>query len=147
MKFTWGHALILTFLAFAGFMGYLAYRSFNTNYDLVSKEYYKDELAYQNIIDGTNRADSLSEKVTLKQQGKDILLTLPAEMKSTSITGNILFYCPADARRDRKVDININNDTKQLIKGINLIPGVYTAKISWNAYGKFYYSEQTFLIQ
>jgi hypothetical protein len=147
MKFTWGHALILTFLAFAGFMGYLAYRSFNTNYDLVSKEYYKDELAYQNIIDGTNRADSLSEKVTLKQQGKDILLTLPAEMKSTSITGNILFYCPADARRDRKVDININNDAKQLIKGINLIPGVYTAKISWNAYGKFYYSEQTFLIQ
>lgn len=147
MKLNWGHKLILVFLAFAGFMGFLAYRSFNTNYDLVSKEYYKDELAYQNIIDGTNRADSLSEKATLKQQGKDILLTLPAEMKSTSITGNILFYCPADARRDKKVDLNITNDAKQLINGKDFIPGVYTAKISWNANGKFYYSEQTFLIQ
>ncbi len=147
MTLNWGHKLILTFCLFAGFMGFLAYKCFNTNFDLVSKEYYKDELAYQQVIDGSNRANALSAAVSLQQEGENILLTLPKEMQGKTNKGNILFYCASDAKNDRKLDLNTNDQAQQNISAKSILPGNYTAKISWNTDGKFYYSEQNILIR
>src|SRR5205809_3782593 len=80
MTLNWGHKLILGFLVFAGMMIYLVYQSMDTRYDLVSKEYYNDELKYQQVIDGTNRANGLSSQVTVAQTGNDIIIRLPGEM-------------------------------------------------------------------
>src|SRR5688572_23798846 len=93
MTLNWGHKLIGVFLVFAGMMSWLVYQSVTTRFDLVSKEYYKDELQYQQVIDGTNRANQLGNKVTVEQSGNHIILRLPNEMKQRSVTGSILFYC------------------------------------------------------
>ena len=50
----WGHKLMIVFIAFAAMMSYLAYRAFKTEFELVDKDYYKNELKYQEVIDGTN---------------------------------------------------------------------------------------------
>ena len=55
----WGRSLILVFIVFAAFMGYLVYRASGTHFDLVSKEYYKDELRYQDKIDGFRNAAAM----------------------------------------------------------------------------------------
>ena len=36
----------------------------NSNFQLVTKEYYKEELAYQEVIDGTNKAKGVETEVT-----------------------------------------------------------------------------------
>lgn len=146
MTFNWGHKLILVFVAFAAMMITLAYKSMHTNYELVSKEYYKDELAYQKIIDGSNKANALSAQAVIKQEDGNVLIQLPSEMKAVTVKGDILFYCAADSRKDRKIEMNMNSDAVQVISSKKIEPGTYTAKISWNSNGQFYYAEETVTI-
>jgi hypothetical protein len=142
----WGNRLLFTFLVFGGGMGYLVYRSLNTDFELVEKDYYKSELRYQDIIDGTNRANSLSGQVVLTQTERGILVQLPDEMKGKKITGSVLFYCAYDAARDRKFSLGSMTKASQLIGNGLISPGNYTVKINWSAEGKDYYSEKTIVI-
>jgi hypothetical protein len=141
MTLNWGHKLMLGFLVFAGMMFYLVYQSMHTRYDLVSKEYYKDELKYQQVIDGTNRANGLSSQVTVAQTGNDIIIRLPNEMKNTVVTGNMLFYCADNAQKDKTMALRVNADAIQTIHCNQFIPGNYTVKISWESNRRQYYSE------
>ena len=95
----WGNKLLLTFIVFGAGMMYLVYRSVNTNYELVEKDYYKSELRYQQIIDGSNRANQLQSSVKIEQTSAGIILELPQEMKEKNISGDILFYCAYDQKK------------------------------------------------
>jgi len=147
MTFNWGHKVTLGFLAFAGMIIYLVFQSVQTKYDLVSKEYYKDELQYQQIIDGASRANQLSQKVSIVQTKDHINIQLPDEMKNTLVTGSILFYCADNARKDIRLTLQVNTDALQQISSQSFMPGNYTAKIRWESGGKQYYSEQFITIQ
>ncbi|HSC37772.1 MAG TPA: FixH family protein [Chitinophagaceae bacterium] len=147
MRFNWGHKLILVFLAFGTMMSYMVYRSTKTNYDLVSPEYYKDEIAYQQVIDGAARANNLSGKVSVRQSGPVITIRFPGEMKNNSLKGSALFYCSYDARRDKKILLNTGPDAMQEIDSRQFVPGYYILKLNWLSHDEQYYSEQTILIQ
>ncbi len=79
MTFNWGHKLTLGFVAFAGMIVYMVVQSMHTRYDLVSNEYYKDELQYQQVIDGASRANMLGSRTTVTQQNNEVIIQLPAE--------------------------------------------------------------------
>jgi hypothetical protein len=146
MTFNWGHKLTLAFLAFTGMMVFLVYKSMHTDFDLVSKEYYKDELQYQQVIDGANRANRLSGSATLVQNGDMITLRLPEEMKNSSVTGEMWFYCADNAKKDRKIALQPNSEAVQQIDSRQFIPGYYTVKISWKSNNELYYTEHTLTI-
>ena len=142
MTFNWGHKLLLAFLAFGGLIIYLVYSCMQTNFDLVSKEYYKDELAYQQVIDGTANANALSSTVTVRANDEFVTIGFPGEMKSGEITGTAWFYCATDARRDKKIPLETGTGAVQQIPVKQLLPGVYTVKISWDHNNHHYYTEQ-----
>lgn len=147
MKLSWGHGLILAFITFGAMIIYLVYGSMKTNYDLVSKEYYKDELAYQSVIDGTQRANRLSSTVKLIQEKDSLVVRFPEEMKNGAIKGTLWLYYAPDARRDRKLPLEINGRNELKFGSSTFFPGNYTAKISWESEGQQYYSEQFIQIQ
>ena len=142
MTLNWGHKLMLVFLVFVGMMSYLVYRCVKTNYDLVSKEYYKEELSYQQVIDGASRANQLGNKTGITQRGSEIVLQLPNEMKNTSVKGTAWFYYAPDAKRDRQIALDPNAAGEQSINSSQFIPGSYTVKIRWESRGQQYYSEE-----
>jgi len=137
----WGYKLMFVFIAFAAMMTYLAYRAFKTEFELVDKEYYRNELRYQQVIDGVNRANSLKSQPIVKQEGNDIVLQMPVEMKSESLSGSIFFYCASDSKKDRRFTLMINSEGKQSFQDL-LKAGYYTVKIDWNNDGKNYYAEK-----
>lgn len=147
MTLNWGHKLILVFLVFGGLMSFLVYRSVKTNFELVSKEYYKDEIAYQQVIDGTRQAERLSSKLSLVQQNDSVSIRFPEEMRSGLVTGSAWFYYASDARRDRRLPIALDGSREQKISDSYFLPGNYTAKIWWQHGGKQYYTEQIMTIQ
>lgn len=147
MTFNWGHKLTLGYLAFAGMILYLVFQSVHTKYDLVSKEYYKDELQYQQIIDGANRANQLSQKLSVVQTDKNIEIRLPNEMKQTTVSGSIWFYCADNAQKDIRLPLQVNTDAIQHINSQSFMPGNYTAKIRWESNGQQYYAEQFITIK
>ena len=142
----WGNKLLLTFLVFAGGMGFLVYRSVKTNYELVEKDYYKNEIVYQQVIDGTNRANQLSSQVTIKQNETGITLSFPEEMRNKDVTGVAWFYCSYDQKKDRTISLQLNGDAMQQIPLTALSPGNYTVKIEWGCGGRHYFTEKYFTV-
>lgn len=110
----WGNKLLVTFIVFGAGMSYLAYRSLNTNFELVEKDYYSQELKYQQVIDGGSRANALSSPVKIEQKRSGIILQLPAEMVNKQITGNVWFYCAYDQQKDKKFELKLTNECNQV---------------------------------
>ena len=143
----WGNKILLTFIVFGAGMFYLVYRSLSTQYELVEKDYYKSELSYQQVIDGTNRVNQLSSTPELAQTANGINLTLPSEMKNKTISGDIWFYCSYDAKRDKRFPLKLTPEGTQLFPSSTILPGSYTAKINWNNEGNNYFSEKKITVQ
>ena len=142
----WGNRLLITFVVFGAGISYLVYRSMHTNFELVEKDYYKSELRYQDVIDGSNRANALNGTVSLQQADNGIILQMPGEMVNQVISGTILFYCDYDETRDRKFALQTNPDGSQVFEKGRVIPGNYIVKVSWNTNGKNYYTEKAIRI-
>jgi FixH len=142
----WGNRLFLTFIVFGTGMAFLVYRSVKTNYELVEKDYYKNELSYQQVIDGTNRTNALASSVTIQQTETGILLQLPDEMSGKKITGTILFYCAYDQTKDRKMELQTDEKGIQIFSIDSFAPGTYTVKINWVSNSISYHSENNLII-
>ncbi|MBS1668555.1 MAG: FixH family protein [Bacteroidetes bacterium] len=142
----WGNKLLLVFVAFASLIGYMVYRCTNTPVNLVTAEYYKDELAYQDVIDATNNANALRTKASLAQTGSAIEVQLPDEMKARKIKGSILFYCPYNSGNDRRIELSLDSNASQLLDIKKFSKGFYKVKIDWNDQHKHYYTEEPFTI-
>ena len=139
----WGNKLLITFVVFGGGMFYLVYRSVTTNFELVDKDYYKNELRYQDVIDGVKRANALNDVVKLTPTVKGLELQLPAEMKDQKVAGTVHFYCAYDALKDRKFELNTDATGMQVLNAKLIASGNYTVKINWNAGGEEYYTEKS----
>jgi len=142
----WGNKLLLVFAVFGGGMSYMVYRCMQTPVDLVSKDYYKEELAYQKVIDGTRRANALSGPVRIDTISGGVRLVLPVEMRDKPVSGLVRFYCAADAHRDRRIALSIDAGGEQLIPKENILPGQYTVSVNWESAGVGYYAQQAFVI-
>lgn len=142
----WGNKLLVTFIVFGSGMFYLVYRSVTTNFELVDKEYYKNELRYQEVIDGVKRANALSEVVKLRSTGKGLELQLPVEMNDQKIAGTVHFYCAYDALKDKKFELNTDATGLQVLNAEQIAAGNYTVKINWKAGGEDYYTEKQITI-
>lgn len=142
----WGNKLIFVFIGFAALLGYMAYRCIMIPVDLVSKEYYNDELAYQQVIDAKKSANTLSSEVAVSQTNAYVNIEMPKEMRRLNPSGTILFYCPSASANDKIFPIKINEDGSQQIGLQKLVKGDYTVKINWNAASRNYYAEKHFVI-
>jgi len=142
----WGNKILLVFLVFATGIFYLVYRSMHVNYELVSKEYYKDEIRYQEIIDASKRADELSKKIEINQMGNVIAVQLPDEMKNEKVAGVMWFYCAADEKKDRRIAMQLDEHGAQEIAKEKFLPGSYVVKFDWTSKSTRYYAEEPLTI-
>jgi predicted DNA-binding protein (MmcQ/YjbR family) len=113
----------------------------NTEFELVEKDYYKNELAYQQVIDASKRSGELTTVMKLTKSAEELKLELPAEMKGRKLEGEIWFYCAYDSKMDKKVSLKPDDDGIQLLPASLLSPGRYLAKVSWNDGKESYYQE------
>ncbi|MFY7899956.1 MAG: FixH family protein [Chitinophagaceae bacterium] len=138
---SWGNILLVAFLLFIALMVVMVYNAVNTTYDLVSKDYYKEELRYQDKIDGVTNALKLGN-VHVQQTANNIIIQLPNEVTATSINGSVLLYCKTDANKDKKFILNTNNQNVFSISKKGIVKGEYQLQIQWTALDKQYYVEK-----
>ena len=67
MKFNWGTGITIFFLSFVVFMLFMAYKCFQTDFDLVTEDYYAKELVYQETIKKLNNEKNLDISFFIKR--------------------------------------------------------------------------------
>jgi hypothetical protein len=139
---SWGNKILIVFISFAGLISYMVYRCTQVPISLVTKDYYKDELAYQQIIDESHNANELGNKIRFMQGNQYLTIAFPQEIENQSIRGEIIFYRPSDDKKDLKWKLELSSNRIQLFDLKKFFPGHYMAKIRWESNGIKYYQEK-----
>lgn len=139
---SWGNKIILAFSGFVLFIGFLVYKSYLTRFDLVSKDYYKEELAYQDVIDASKNTAGLTTGLDLVQDGRNIRMVIPDSLKGEAFSGNIHFYCPYDSEKDLKSELKLSSNDEVIYDSSRLSGGRYILKIHLELKGKKYFIEK-----
>lgn len=142
---SWGKGIIFVFAVFMLGIGVMVYKSMTKNVDLVSKDYYENELKYQEQINKINNTNSLKESLKLEYNGRSIIIKYPANR--SKISGEISFYKPSDAKNDFKANVVPDSDMKQVFDTGKLSKGLWKVQINWNMDGKDYFNEEKIMIQ
>ncbi|WP_425075938.1 FixH family protein [Psychroserpens sp. S379A] len=140
MKLNWGTAIVLAFIGFISFIMFFVIRM-NTNnkydHDLVTEDYYKAELEYQNDIDKENNAKTLISDITWKRTQEGLVVSFPKELKAEAIEGKVFLYRPSNKQVDFESSISLS-DHNLLIPDKRLLDGRWNIKVDWKYNGKSY---------
>jgi hypothetical protein len=141
-KWNWGTGIIFVYTGFVVFMLGMVYLCTRQHFDLVTPDYYEEELKYQQVIDGINNEKVLGKSTTIAVGTNEVTVTLP--MTSINGSGTVVFYKPDNAKFDKKYPLDGKTEVTVPLK--DLAKGVYKVKASWQHMGKPYYNEQTVYI-
>lgn len=147
MKINWGYRVAILYIGFAGFIIYFVTRSMNEKIDLVTTDYYAQELKYQDKIESTNRNNSFEQPLTINFNDAGIAVKFPIELKGKSITGSILLFRPSDNNQDKTIVINPDAAFEQLIPASDLAKGMYRVKVEYQSDGINYYTEKQIVVR
>lgn len=138
----WGKGLALSLIAFAGMMAAFGIASARRTEQLVTDEYYAEELRYQERIDAQGRATALSTPVSMRIADDRLELRFPPELAGKRITGTLMLLRPNDARADRKLDVLADSTGTFISAPLQLWPGRYDASLEWAADGATYHTAE-----
>ncbi len=140
MKFNWGTGIVLAFIGFISFIMYFVI-SMNTNekyqHDLVTEDYYQQELEFQNDIDKETNSKNLAENITWTKTSDGLLITFPESLNINNITGKVFLYRPSNKQLDFETTISLSN-YNLLIPDKRLLDGRWNIKIDWQYNGNMY---------
>jgi len=140
MKINWGTGIVL---AFIGFISFIMYFVITMNVDrryhheLVTEDYYAEELKYQNDVDKSNNAKKLKENITYTKSDEGLTIVFPKNMDFKNISGNVFLYRPSNKHLDFDIDISLSKPYL-LIPDNRLVDGRWNIKIDWQYNGESY---------
>jgi hypothetical protein len=135
----WGKSIILAFVLFAVFIGVLVFVCVRQDINLVSKDYYQEELAYQQQIDRLNNTRGLEAKPVMNVRGN--VLEIQFNQFGNMEQGELKLFRPSDVRFDKLFTLQSSAETLQRLDVSALPRGMYRAKMKWSMKGKEYFFE------
>jgi hypothetical protein len=113
---------------------------------LVSDDYYKKEIAYQEEIEKHRNTGQLASAIQIAYASdkQEVSLSFPEDQKGA--IGKIQFYRPSDARKDVTLALALNETATQQIPVARLAKGLWVVKIEWEKAGKAYLKEQKIVL-
>lgn len=138
MKIGWGWKIMALYGAFVLMIAGLVTASSRQKIDLVSPDYYKQEIGYQAVLNANKNQSALSATPRVYATATEVVVELPAELEKKVLAGNIHLYAPVNKDWDKNIEVKTSRIT---IPRSTLQKIVYELKISYSADGKEYYYE------
>jgi hypothetical protein len=145
LKFNWGAGIAVSYLGFVALILMLVVMSMRQKIDLVTNEYYTQELKFQTQISKTQRAHALAEPLRWNVTDEAVTITYPNE-KAGFVSGSVRFYCPSDASNDRTFEVKAT-DNKQVIPTESVPAGRYFLQVDWKQGSETYWNEGVIVVQ
>ncbi len=137
MKINWGTGIVLAFIGFISFILYFVFRMSTddrANHDLVTEEYYKKELTYQQELDASNSATEMNANLTVEKTDEGLVIYFPERFDPTKISGTVSLYRPSNKHLDTNFPLSLSK-THLLIPDNRLVDGRWDISISWEYEG------------
>ena len=147
MKINWGTGVVLAFVGFISFIMYfIITMSVNDKYDfdLVTEDYYGQELKFQTDIDKETNSKTLKTNIDWKKTDEGLEINFPDDLDINKIEGKVFLYRPSNKQFDFEIPISLSNHNL-LIPDKRLLGGRWNIKIDWT-YNKSAYLYKTEII-
>ena len=147
MKLHWGTGIAIAFVLFAAGILTMVIISMNREVDLVSDDYYLQELRHQDQIENTKRSNVLAEQPSIGVSASAVTVKLPGAFSASSAAGTITFYRPADRKKDFILPLRLDSSSSQIVHTASLQKGLWRVKVRWTQQNQTYYHEEPIMIQ
>ncbi len=137
MKINWGTGIVLAFIAFITFILYFVFRMSTdnrANHDLVTDDYYKQELAYQKEINASKTALEMKATLKIEKSEEGLKVVFPETFDYKKIEGIVSLYRPSNKHLDIDFPISLSK-THLLIPDNSLVGGRWDITIKWKYEG------------
>jgi nitrogen fixation protein FixH len=140
----WPLGIVLAFVIFISGTAGLIVLACAHRTDLVSADYYEQELRYQGQMDRLENAQRLNQPATVTYNAgrNQIIVSLPPEHARQTATGHIQLYRPSAAGLDRTLNLQLDANGVQTIDAAGLRAGLWKVKVLWNAGGREYFIDE-----
>ena len=125
MKINWGTGMVLAMIGFISFIMFFVIKmSTNDKYqhDLVTEDYYQQELKVQGNMEREQKGNKLSQNIRLN---------------ISDITGKVFLYRPSNKQFDFETPISLSNQNL-LIPDNRLLGGRWNLTVDWQYKGNSY---------
>ena len=139
-----GNWIVVSFVLFAAFIGTLVVVCLREDISLVSKDYYQEELAYEDQIQRLNNVAALKEKPVIRVV--DRMVQVEFSQFKTIEHAELEIFCPSNASMDRKFLVKSSDQPVQFFQLDPLQKGMHRAKLLWEMNGKEFYLEEVIYI-
>lgn len=138
----WGYKIAIVYSVFVVLILAMVYKSSTINYDLVTEDYYAEELKYQNKIEALKNTNALDTALMVTNNDGIVSIQFPSVIGDNEITGNVHFYKPDNKKLDQHFPVKTDNFNKQTFNAKKFGKGSYSLKIEWLSNGINYYQEE-----
>jgi len=140
----WGKWIVVAFLLFAGFMAVIVTISMKQDVNLVSSQYYQDDLDFQKQLNRKNNTASLARQPEIALTDQQLQIIFP---EKTSIeSGVIKLFRPSSGKLDQNFVLQPSAETTHVFALKPLDKGAYRIKMTWKMEDKEYYIEKFIVI-
>ncbi|RYY86436.1 MAG: hypothetical protein EOO15_14455 [Chitinophagaceae bacterium] len=141
MKISWGYKIATVYILFVAGILTLVFKASAQHFDLVTENYYAEELQFQNVIDQQKNVSALSEVPRYHATPGTLQVLLPSEFEGAAWKGDLYLYRPSDARLDIRKEADGSGRAYVWVLPKTL-KGTYKLKFAWEFKGKKYYDEK-----
>ena len=144
----WPLGIIVTFvLFFAGTVGLIVVAC-SQKADLVSADYYEQELKFQGRIDRVERTQRTTTQAAVAYDlaTHSITISLPAGQAEHEVSGRIELYRPSAAGLDRALKLEPDFTGVQRLDAAGMVPGLWKVRLSWTVEHQDYFLDQKVVV-
>ncbi|MBW3129643.1 FixH family protein [Hymenobacter profundi] len=144
----WPYAIITAFLLFGSYIGYMVSQTMRTTVDLVSPNYYQQELVYQKRMESVAHMAALPVAVTVTHEAavSQLQLQLPPSFAGKHLEGQLHFFRPSDLELDFTLPLQPDSDLAQRISTQKMVSGFWRVRVDFTADGQAYFVEKDLTI-
>ncbi|MEX0273959.1 MAG: FixH family protein [Flavobacteriaceae bacterium] len=140
MKLNWGTGIVIAFIAFICFIMFFVLKATlddSIEHSLVTSDYYKQELNFQQEIDAEQNAIVDRVRPTVTKIADGIQIVFPNPPESGEFKGTVFLYRPSNDRLDFEMPLLLSNG-RFTIPQNRLVAGRWNLKIAWEYANKPY---------
>ena len=147
MRMNGGAGIVLAIIGFVSFILFLVITMSTDeaySHDLVTEEYYKTELEFQEQLDKESNARHLSENLSIQKTKEGLIIRFPEDLDPSQITGKMFLYRPSNKQLDSEIPLSLSSH-QLLVPDNRLLGGRWNILIDWTYGNESYFFKEEIL--